>query len=73
MYEDGLARDEYKTQLGLYETRRQEARADMSAEQKAESDRENMIFTAQNKALAEDTQFQRDVALLEFKAELADK
>ena len=73
MYEDGIAREQYQTQLSLYETRRQEARADMSAEAKIEADRENMIFTAKNKALAEDTQFSRDIALLEFKAQLSDE
>ena len=32
-----------------------------------------MIFLAQNKTLAEDTQFKRDIALLEFKAKLSDE
>ena len=73
MYEDGIAREDYQTQLSLYETRRKEARVDLSAEQKAKADRENMIFQAKNKALAEDTQFQRDIALLEYKAMLSDE
>ena len=72
-YEDSIARADYNTALGLYETRRQEARSDLSAEQKAEAQRENMIFIAQNKAIAEDTQFQRDIALLEYKAKLSDE
>lgn len=70
MYEDGIAREDYQTQLSLYESRRQELRADISAERKAEAERENLIFTAKNKALAEDTQFKRDIALLEYKAKL---
>jgi len=60
------------TALGLYETRRQEAREDLSAEKRAEAERQNTIFEAKNKIIAEDISFQRDVALLEFKAELAD-
>tara|TARA_R110002153_G_scaffold262204_2_gene422962 strand:- start:266 stop:403 length:138 start_codon:yes stop_codon:yes gene_type:complete len=45
----------------------------MSAAGKAQADREDMIFKTQNKALAEETQFQRDVALLEYKAKLSDE
>ena len=72
-YEDAQNRLTYNTALGLYESRRQEKRADMSAAGKAQADREDMIFKTQNKALAEETQFQRDVALLEYKAKLSDE
>lgn len=73
MYEDGIARDQYTTQLNLYETRRQEKRADISAAEKADIERQNAIFEAENKKIAETTKFQRDIALLEYKAMLSDE
>lgn len=84
MYEDGLAKDEYDTQLALYESRRQEKRADIAADAttankqeaaatKREQDIEDKIFEETNKILAADTQFQRDKSLLEFKAQLDDE
>jgi hypothetical protein len=74
MYEDGLAKDEYDTQLSLYESRRQEKRADENAIATAEGkqaaatlkrqqDIEDMLFVEQNKQIAAEKGLQNDKVL----------
>lgn len=58
-WEDAQQKDAYKTALWMYETRRQEMRADEAAQ-----------FLEKNKQLAEDVKFQRDIALKEFDSNL---
>lgn len=67
-YEDAQTKEQYMTALGLFETRRKEVRSDMSEEARAKAAKENAIFTAQNKLIAWDIKFERDITLLEFKA-----
>lgn len=77
-YEDAQNKEAYQTALGLYETRRQETRADASAQASAEAkaikeekdmafEAQKIEFEAQNKALAEDVKFERDLVLIDYK------
>lgn len=83
MYEDGIAREQYNTELSLYETRRQEQfqlwlRRLERAETLEDRDlaiklqKEQSEFEAKNREVAEQSKLQRDMTLLEFKAKLAD-
>ena len=82
MYEDGLAKDEYDTQLALYETRRQEKRADIAADAttankqeaaatKREQEIQDMLFVEQNKQIATEKGLQNDKVLADYKHNLA--
>jgi len=81
-YEDGIAREEYQTALGLYETRRKEKRADVAADAdtankieaaafKRQEDIEDMLFVEQNKQIATEKGLQNDKVLAQYKHDLA--
>ena len=70
MYEDGIYRDNYNTELNLYETRRKEKRADLAATSKAQAELENKAFEAENKRIAADLKYQRDLQLKQFESNL---
>lgn len=82
MYEDGIYRDNYTTQLNLYETRRKEKRADLAAIQLAEwkeaaaklkrqQDLEDMAFLEKNKQIAIDKALINDITLADYKNQIA--
>ena len=82
MYEDGIAREDYKTQLSLYESRRKERREDIAsfatAANKAEAEafkREQEIedrnFEQKNKEIATKKALQNDIILADYKNQLA--
>tara|TARA_R110000744_G_scaffold307110_2_gene415323 strand:+ start:6626 stop:6889 length:264 start_codon:yes stop_codon:yes gene_type:complete len=82
MYEDGIAREDYKTQLSLYESRRKEKRADIAADAttankqeaaatKREQEIQDKIFVEKNKQIAVEKGLQNDKTLASYKHDLA--